>query len=72
MVDGPSASAADYAELGELLLGMNQEKRGLYWLYRALDRDPNHAQAHRVLAAHYERKGDAEKAAAHRYPSRRP
>jgi tetratricopeptide (TPR) repeat protein len=72
VVDGQSATPADYAELGELLLGMNQENRGLYWLYRALDRDPAHAQAHRVLAAHYERKGDAEKAAAHRYPAGRP
>jgi tetratricopeptide (TPR) repeat protein len=72
VVDGASATPADYAELGELLLGMKQENRGLYWLHRALDRDPANAQAHRALAAYYERKGDAEKAAAHRYPGRRP
>ncbi len=72
VVDGASATPADYAELGELLLRTNQEGRGLYWLYRALDGDPANARAHRVLAAHYERKGDAEKAAAHRYPPRRP
>jgi tetratricopeptide (TPR) repeat protein len=72
VVDGPSATPADCAELGELLLGMNQEDRGLFWLYRALERDPDNQAAHRALAAYYERKGDATKAAAHRYHVRHP
>jgi hypothetical protein len=72
VVDSPSATPADCAELGELLLGMNQEDRGLFWLYRALDRDPDLQSAHRVLAAHYERKGDTSEAAAHRYHVRHP
>jgi tetratricopeptide (TPR) repeat protein len=67
VVEGPSATPADFAELGELLLGMNQEDRALYWLYKALERDPDHQRSHRVLADHYERKGDAGRAASHRY-----
>jgi tetratricopeptide (TPR) repeat protein len=66
VVDSPNAKADDYAELGELLLEMKQENRGTYWLYEALERDPNHQQAHRVLADYYERKGDTKKAATHR------
>jgi tetratricopeptide (TPR) repeat protein len=72
VVDAPSATAADFAELGELLLGMNQEDRGLHWLYKALERDPDQQRAHRVLAAHYDRKGDATRASSHRYHVRRP
>jgi tetratricopeptide (TPR) repeat protein len=72
VADGPSAGAGDYAELGELLLGVNQESRGLYWLFEALERDPDQQRAHRALAAYYERKGDATKAAAHRRRLREP
>jgi len=67
VVETASATPADYAELGELLLGMKQEDRGLYWLYKALERDPDNQRSHRVLAEHYERKGDAGRAASHRY-----
>ncbi len=70
VADSPTARPDDYAELGELLLQIGQENRGLYWLYEALDRDPGHARAHRALAAYYERKGDADKANAHRRPAR--
>ncbi len=66
VVDSQSARTDDYAELGELLLRINQPQRGLYWLYEALERDPAHQQAHRVLAAYYEQKGDSAKAASHR------
>jgi Tfp pilus assembly protein PilF len=71
VVDSPTARPADYAELGELLLGMKQEGRGVYWLYQALERDPQNQQAHRALAVYYERKGQAEKAATHRRAVRR-
>lgn len=66
IADRPTARAADYAEIGELLLGVKQEGRGLYWLHEALDRDPEQEQAHQALAAYYERKGEANKAATHR------
>lgn len=66
VMDSSAATAADCAELGELLLGVNQEDRGVFWLYEALDRDPDNQQAHRALAAYYERKGDADRAAVHR------
>jgi tetratricopeptide (TPR) repeat protein len=72
VVDSAAVRPDDLAELGELLLGMNQENRGLYWLYEALERAPGHQQAHRVLAAYYERKGDSDKAATHRRRIRPP
>jgi tetratricopeptide (TPR) repeat protein len=66
VVDRPGSRADDRAELGELLLEIKQEDRGLYWLYQALERDPRNQRAHAALAAHYARKGEADKAAAHR------
>jgi tetratricopeptide (TPR) repeat protein len=66
VVDGPKARVADYVELGQLLVEIKQENRGLFWLYEALERDPDNQQAHRLLVAYYERKGDLDKAAAHR------
>jgi tetratricopeptide (TPR) repeat protein len=64
--DSPTATAADYAEIGELLLRIDRANVGLYWLERALERDPGHRPAHKALAGYYEKKGDAAKAAAHR------
>jgi tetratricopeptide (TPR) repeat protein len=72
VMDSPAATAADCAELGELLLGVKMEDRGLYWLFEALERDPDQQQAHRVLAAYYKRKGEANKAANHRRRLRDP
>jgi tetratricopeptide (TPR) repeat protein len=65
--DGERAStdAADLSELGTLFLRTNP-RAGLYWLHRALERDPRHRPAHQALAEYYEGKGDLEKAAAHR------
>jgi tetratricopeptide (TPR) repeat protein len=66
VMDSPAARAADCAELGQLFLEIKQDTRGLYWLYEALERDPDQQQAHRSLAEYYERKGNADKAAVHR------
>jgi len=64
--DSPTATANDYAEIGRLFLSIGRERFGVYWSERALERDPNNQTAHRSLAEHYERKGDAPSAAAHR------
>lgn len=53
-------------EAGELLLQLGEEKRGLFWLHRALALDPRHAASHRALVGYYERTGNAPKAAEHR------
>jgi len=66
VMDSPGARAADCAEVGQLFLDIKQETRGLYWLYEALERDPDQQQAHRALAAYYQSKGNADKAAIHR------
>ena len=70
--DSPTATAGDYAEIGQLFLQIGREKFGTYWLERALERDSTNQAAHRALAAHYERKGDAGAAATHRRQIRVP
>jgi tetratricopeptide (TPR) repeat protein len=65
VVDTPASGTTDCVELGQLFLEIGQDTRGLFWLYRALERDPDQQQAHKALAAYYERKGNTEKATAH-------
>jgi predicted Zn-dependent protease len=62
----PSRDPATPSEVGALLLSIGQDKQGLHWLNQALQRDPAHEPTHRVLADYYERRGEREKAAAHR------
>lgn len=66
VADSPTAGAADYTEIGELLLRVGRERVGLYYLHEALERDPVYQPAHKALAEYYDKKGDEEKAAAHR------
>ena len=66
VADSPDATAADYAEVGGFLLEVGNERQGLYWLDRALEREPGHQGVHTALAAYYQKKGDSERAAAHR------
>ncbi len=66
VVDSPGARAEDYAELGELLLRIDRDRLGVYWLGQALERDPRQLRAHRALAEHYDKKGDRNQAEAHR------
>jgi tetratricopeptide (TPR) repeat protein len=53
-------------EAGRLLLQLNEEKQGLFWLYRALAIHPGHAPSRRALLAYYERTNRPEKAAEQR------
>jgi len=53
------------SEVGTAFLPTNP-RVALYWLHRALERDPAHQPTHKVLAEYYEGKGEAEKAASHR------
>jgi tetratricopeptide (TPR) repeat protein len=61
----PTRDPASLCELGEVFLHTN-EQIGLYWLHRALQRDPSHEPTHKILAEFYESKGNREKAALHR------
>ncbi len=54
------------AEAGELLLRLGEDRRGLYWLNRALSIDPAHVASHRALLAYYERMNDSVRAESHR------
>jgi Tfp pilus assembly protein PilF len=62
----PSKDPNKAAQVGLLLLRFKQERQGLYWLDQALQRDPEHQEAHKALAEYFERKGNAERAAFHR------
>jgi tetratricopeptide (TPR) repeat protein len=66
VADSPSATPADFAEVGELLLRIGRDRQGVYWLEQALERDPGQLRAHTALAAHYEHKGESDRAASHR------
>ena len=46
------------AEAGDLLLRLGEDRRGVYWLNKALSIDPAHAASHRALSAYYERTND--------------
>lgn len=48
--DSPSTTAAELAEIGELFLTIGRNRFGVYWLERALDKDPNNPTAQRALA----------------------
>jgi tetratricopeptide (TPR) repeat protein len=57
---------ARLAEVGALFLRSGNERLGIFWLHRALQRDPRYQAANKALAEYYESKGDKEKAAEHR------
>jgi tetratricopeptide (TPR) repeat protein len=59
--------AALRCEAGTILLRNGLESEGLRWLESALGEDPAHAATHQAFADYYERVGDSERAAQHRW-----
>jgi len=53
-------------EMGEIFLRNGRERDGVRWLESALREQPDHKPSHRLLAAHYERAGQADLAARHK------
>jgi predicted Zn-dependent protease len=53
-------------EVGTILLRAGSTREGVQWLYSALRQNPAYAPAHRALAEHFERIGQADRAAPHR------
>jgi Flp pilus assembly protein TadD len=53
-------------ELGKLLIETGNGPTGEQWLLAALGLDPDHRPSHAALAAYYEGRGEAAKAAPHR------
>jgi len=53
-------------EAGELLLGIGEDQRGLFWLDRALRLKPGHAATLRALIAYYQRTNNPDKVAQYR------
>jgi len=72
VADSPTARPDDFAELGRFFFQIGRDKLGVYWAERALERDPHNQNANRALAAYYEAKGDAARAAACRRQLREP
>jgi len=58
-------SAAERLAEGERLLGAGQPREALAEVALMLETDPRNARAHRILAAAYERAGDAERSREH-------
>ena len=56
-----------HCELGQLLLDLGRTDIGLNWLRSALEQDPRYRPAHAALAEYFQRQGDPEKAAYHRW-----
>lgn len=59
-------------EAARWLLAHGREDEGLDWAELALKDDPNHQDAHRLLAEHYRAKGDPGRANHHRFQLREP
>jgi tetratricopeptide (TPR) repeat protein len=55
-----------HCEVGVISLRAGGVREGLRWLYRALEIDPRHAEAHRALADFYQRTGNSTLALRHR------
>jgi predicted Zn-dependent protease len=53
-------------EIGNILLRAGSDQEGVQWLYSALSRNPTYVPAHRALLAHFQRKGESQRAAPHR------
>jgi tetratricopeptide (TPR) repeat protein len=49
-------------QAGELFMELDEGQRGLFWLQRALAKNPRHVASHRALLAYYERTGQSDKA----------
>lgn len=64
--EAPGKSVKTAHEIGVHLLSIGRTNLGIYWLEQALQRDPSHEATHKALADHYEKSGDAQRAALHR------
>jgi len=53
-------------EIGVTLFRISEDERGLDWLYRALERDPDHQATHHFLVEYYNKLGERDKADRHR------
>ncbi|HLW63671.1 MAG TPA: tetratricopeptide repeat protein [Gemmataceae bacterium] len=55
-----------YCEAGEIQLGFQNQDQALAWFARALQEDPKHLRAHRILAEYFEKAGNIPLANFHR------
>lgn len=62
----PSNDPDALCEVGEVFLSVGKGPLGVYWLNKALDRDPGHQPALKALAEYYDKKGDRDRAASYR------
>jgi predicted Zn-dependent protease len=62
----PSNDPDALCEVGEVFLSVGKGTLGVYWLNKALERDPGHQRALQALAEYYEKKGDRDRADGYR------
>ena len=65
----PSRKPQTAYEIGKVLIEIGRTQLGMYWLEQAIDRDPNHAPTHALLAEQYALKGDQARAEIHKKKS---
>ncbi len=63
--DTSRSTPAELAELGDILMQAGRERLALYWLNKAIEKDPENQRSHQLLAAYYNKKGDLQMAATH-------
>ena len=63
--DSATSNPADFAELGDILMQAGRERLALYWLNKAIERDPENQRSHQLLVTYYNKKGDLQLAATH-------
>ncbi len=59
-------------EAGQILFQQGMDRDAVAWLNTVLSRDPDHRQAHELLAEYYERQGNSELAQQHLKPGGAP
>lgn len=62
----PAEKRAMAFQIGKAMFAVGLEDVGEQWLRNVLREQPDHQEAHKILAEYYERSGDAEQAKAHR------
>lgn len=61
-IDDPDVAS----EVGSLFIRLGQPQLGVKWLYRALERDPDHKASHEALIKYFEQTKDEKNAKMHR------
>lgn len=60
--DDPTGTADDHAEIAGLMFALGHDREGLYWLNKALEKNPAHPRSRALAVAYKQREADPEAA----------